>query len=269
MIEEICVGGCNRRYRDAWKAYEQAVAEWQESEETCPERYDAWQVAVAQEGEDAAGPPPERLERPTEPDIRPRWGEPIWCASCSATIRRCLADLDELMSLRVTMADGYESLGHSRAERVRSSKEAASASPGQDDLDDAVRWLVGWENAYRATQDWPIAPYRGVNAPALTSTLAWLQPRLDAILAHPDIASDFGHEVLREHSRLQALTSTKPPMRHKPLPCPRCGRLSLFRFDDETIRCRNEEDDCGRIMTPKEYAEYEEEPDAAMRKEAS
>lgn len=269
MIEQICVGACNRRYREAWKNYDLAVTAWKESEEIYPERYEAWQVAVAEEGEDAAGPAPERMEYPEEPDIKPRYGEPIWCRGCTASIRRCLTDLEELHALRSTMTDGYEVPGKPHAERVRGSKERASASPGQDDLDDAVRWLKGWEESFRATQGWPTAPYRGVNAPALTSTLAWLDARLDAILAHPDIAPDFGFEVLKEHSRLQSLTSTRPPMRHKPLPCPRCQRLTLFRHDDETIRCHNADDDCGRIMTSKEYAEYEEETDRTMQQEAS
>lgn len=269
MTEEVCAGGCNRRWRDAWRAHDRAVADWKRSEDTHPERFDAWQALVVEVGEEGAGPAPEHAEYPEEPDIRPRYGEPIWCRSCSGLVRRCLADLEELFDLRSTMTDGYEVPGKPHAERVRGSKNAASASPGQDDLDDAVRWLRGWEESYRASQEWPTAPYRGVNAPALTSVLAWLGKRLDAILAHPDISTDFGLEVLREHSRLQSLTSTRPPMRHKPLPCPRCGYLTLFRHDDETIHCHNDEKDCGRIMTAKEYGEYEEETDTSMQQAAS
>jgi len=239
MIEQPCPGPCNRRWRETHEAFEKAL--------------DAWYVA-AEVDPDAAGEPPE------EPDTNPRSGEPIWCPACTASVRRCLYDIDEQMALRLIMTDGYEVGCERRTERVQSSRAPASPSPGQDDLDDVVRWLRSWEDTYRGTQDWPTAPYRGVASPALTATIAWLGGHLDAILAHPDLSTEFGREVLREHSRLQRLTSTRPPMKHKPLPCPRCKRRSLFLHDDETVRCQSSESvDCGRIMTAKEYGEYEDE----------
>jgi hypothetical protein len=267
MIEQICDGKCNNGYRKAVAAYETAVAEWMDAEETYPERLDAWQNDVAQVGEEAAGPAPERQERPAEPDIRPWYGEPLWCRRCSASIRACLADIEDLMSLRLAMTDGYEQPGR-HGERVGGSKEQRSSSPAHDDLDDMIRWLAGWENAYREAQGARMASYVGVNAPALMTLVSRLLPLLDAILAHPDLAHEFGGEVFREHARLQRLTTTRPPMRHKPLPCPRCQRLSLFLHDDETVRCQSSEAvDCGRIMTAGEYAEYEEE--ASQQKQAS
>lgn len=257
-IEQICVGRCNNGYRKAMTAYDEALVVWEDAEETYPKRHAEWVNLVAQAGVEVAGPEPERAERPIPPSVRPWYGEPIWCRSCAGAIRRCLSDLDELVSLRLVMTDGYEQPG--AAERVKGSKEQRSPSPAQDDLDDVVRWLVGWENAYRESQNLRMASYVGVNAPALMTLVSRILPLLDVILAHPDLAEDFGQEVLREHSRLQRLTSTRPPMKHKPLACPRCQRLSLFLHDDESIRCRPSEDvDCGRIMTAKEYAEYEEE----------
>lgn len=257
MIEQICVGRCNNGYRRAMAAYDQALTEWMESEETYPTRADAWNVLAEAEGEEAAGPAPERHERPIPPSVLPHYGEPIWCRGCAAAIRHCLTDLEDLMALRLAMTDGYEQPG--QAERVNGSKEQRSTSPAHDDLDMVIRMLSGWENAYRASQGLRVASYVGVNAPALMTLVSRLLPLLDYILAHPDIAELFGQEVFQEHSRLQRLTSTRPPMRHKPLPCPRCDRLTLFRHDDETVRCHNDDTDCGRVMTAKEYAEYEEE----------
>lgn len=267
-IEQICVGRCNNGYRKAMAAYDKALTEWADAEETYPKRLAEWENLAAEVGEHAAGPAPERTERPIPPNTRPWYGEPAWCRSCTGAIRRCLSDLDELMSLRLVMTDGYEQPG--AAERVNGSKEPRSPSPAQDDLDDVVRWLVGWENTYRGAQTpvWPMAPYRGVAAPALTSTVAWMLTHLDGILMNADFAAEFGGEILQEHARLQRLTSTRPPMKHKPLVCPRCQRLSLFLHDDETIRCRpSEAVDCGRIMTAREYAQYEEE--SMRQKEAS
>jgi hypothetical protein len=255
----ICPGRCNTGYRRAKLAYETAMQEWQAAVAAYPETLAEWRAAVDEHGEDAAGPRPEQPEEPEAPGWAPRPGEPVWCPSCVASIRRCLADLDELASLRLTMTDGYQVPGQALTDRVSSSKSAPSPSPGQDDLDDLIKWLGSWEVAYRDTQGWGHPPYRGANAPALTSLIAWLLQRLDAILIHPGIAEDFGREILLEHSKLQAVTSTRPPLRHKPLPCPRCKRRSLFLHDDERIHCSNE--DCRRVMSKEEYEEYEEEAD--------
>ncbi|TYK45182.1 hypothetical protein [Actinomadura decatromicini] len=255
----ICPGRCNAGYRRALATYEEARQEWDAECSALPEVLAEWRAAVAEHGEDVAGPRPERPEEPEPPGWIPRPGEPVWCASCVASIRRSLADLDELASLRLTMTDGYQAPGQAITDRVSSTKSARTPSPGQDDLDDLLRWLTSWEIAYRDTQGWPHPPYRGANAPALTSAIAWMLQRVDAVLAHPDLAEDFGREVLIEHSKLQAATSTRPPLRHKPLPCPRCRRRSLFLHDDDRIHCNNE--DCRRVMSKEEYEEYEEEAD--------
>jgi hypothetical protein len=265
-IEQICPGRCNNGYRKAMAAYDTALTRWTDAEETYPRRLAEWKNAVSEMGEENADPKPERTERPIPPDVRPWYGEPIWCRRCAASITRCLSDLEDLMNLRMKMTDGYEQPG--QVERVTGSKEQRSQSPAQDDLDDMVRWLVGWENTYRDSQGVRMAPYIGVNAPALMTAISRLLPLVDAILAHPDLAVSFGEEIFQEHSRLQRLTTTRPPMKHKPLPCPRCQRLSLFLHDDETVRCQPSETvDCGRIMTAREYAEYEEE--SMRQKEAS
>jgi hypothetical protein len=237
MMDKACIGVCNNRARRLWDAYDKAWKTWDASD------------------------PETRGEPPTQPDVHIGYGNP-WCTRCTAMIRRCLADLDELAALRAMMADGYQAPSGQQGDRVKSSREEPSPSPAQDDLDEMVRWLRGQEHAYRVSQDWPAAPYRGVNAPALTSTLSWLGSHLDAILRVEAMSEEFGKGVLARHRAMQAKTSTKPPLTHKPLPCPRCGRRSLFRHDDETVRCRGSETvDCGKIMTAKEYSEYEDEAD--------
>lgn len=255
----MCPGRCNTGYRRAVAAYETARHEWEAATHAYPDTLADWRTAFEQHGEETAGPRPEHPAEPEPPGWTPRPGEPVWCPPCTASIRRCLADLDELASLRLTMTDGYQVPGQARTDRVSSSKAPPSPSPGQDDLDDLLRWLTSWEVAFRNTQGWPHPPYRGVNAPALTSAVAWMLQRLDAVLSHPDLAADFGREVLIEHTKLQAVTSTRPPLRHKPLPCPRCRRRSLFLHEDDRIHCNNE--DCRRVMSREEYEELEDEAD--------
>ncbi len=251
MVEQICPGFCNVPYRRAHAAYDAAVERWERAEQI--------RIEKLREGDDPGKP----AAKPEPPTIRARAGDPIWCTPCAATISRCLGELDDLMSLRVTMADGYQVPGDPLSQRVSKTSEDPSPSPGHDDLDELTEWLRVWEIRYRETQNSGTVPYRGVNAPALTSALAWLSGRLSHMLAHPEIAADFGRGVLWWHARLEAVTRTRPPMRHKPLPCPRCQHRSLFLHDDETIRCncRNETCDCGRILTPKQYAELEAEAD--------
>lgn len=258
MSDLICPGACNNGFRRAREAHAKAVDEWALAEAV----HAAWRRTVAQHGADAAGLEPERWGQPEEPTIRPWPGDPIWCAKCTASIRRALTDLDELMSLRLLHTDGYQVPGDPLGEKVRkSSSEAPSLSPGQDELDELVDWLNEWEQALRDTQNWGTIPYRGVAAPALTSAVGWLLPRLDVMLAHPDLAEGFGKGVFMQHARLQSTTRTRAPMRHKPLPCPRCRRRSLFLHDDETVRCNGRDPDCGKIMSKKEYSEYEDAAD--------
>jgi hypothetical protein len=261
MTEIICPGRCNARYVRAQAAYEQAWQAWSLAEQA----HTNWRNTAARSGKDAAGPEPQRTDEPERPTIRPWLGRPIWCGPCATSIMLCLAGLDDLMSLRLRHADGYQATGDPLAEKVRTTKaEASSPSPGQDELDELVGWLNEWEQALRDTQRWGTVPYRGVAAPALTGAIAWLLPRLDTMLAHPDLAADFGRGVFMQHSRLQAATQTRPAMHHKPIPCPKCHHLSLFLHDrDQSVRC-NRTDECGVIVSASEYARLEEEAEGQV-----
>lgn len=258
MTEQVCPGRCNAGYRKVKALYDQAVADWHAAEQDFPRRLAEWRQAAAELGDEAAGPPPAHIDRPEPPNARPWYGEPVWCRRCTATIRRCLAELDDLMALRIMSSDGYQVPGAPLAERVKKSQGDPSPSPGHDDLDELVEWLRSWEAVYRDARGWTTVPYRGKAAPALTEGVAWLLAHLDGILAYPDHAEPFGQGVVMQHARLQLTTRTRPPLQHKPLPCPRCKHRSLFLHDDETIRC-SRSDECGKIMTAREYAELEDE----------
>lgn len=236
-----CVGPCNRASREAWKTFHQA-------REDHADAIDAW-VNAGQHGE----PPAE----PEQPDVRFFPGDPLVCDRDKARIRASLGDLDELMTLRLLYADGYETRGQN--ERVSGTAEPFSPSSAYDDLNDLLSWLRGIERAYRDSQPgWPSIPYRGESAPALTSTVGWLSTHLDGILAHPDIAAEFAEGVLRWHSRTDQAAKSRPRRRSKPLRCPQCHLATLSQMDGEDrIECRNR--DCGAsrggpvVLTVEEY----------------
>ena len=234
-----------------------AVADWQAGEQAVAEALTAWR----RDGETGPRPPATYGPRPEPPDVRPALGVPLWCPRCTAVIRACLAELDELIPLRLHQADGYGTPSDYSTTRVQRSNEAPpSPSPGHDDLDEVLDWLREWETAYRDTLGWPSPPPRGTSAHALTSTTVWLLARLDRILAHPEIGEPFGVGVQWWHRRLESATSTRPPLRRKPVPCRRCGRNSLYFHDDAsrpTVRCHADADTCGLIMTVGEYDEYQ------------
>lgn len=270
--EQPCPGRCNARARRAWRAYEEAWGAFEQAWEAYEQAQTDWETVDPETRGDA----PEAPEAPQEPTVTPdSYGDPWWCDSCMGAIRRCLAELDDLMPLRLAQADGYQ-VPAAPAERVNGFGEPPSPSPGQDDLDTIIRTLNQIELEYRDIRGWSSPPRRGVAAPVLTSQLAWLSSHLDGILTYLNpatvplershtLALAFGEWVLNEHGRLQGLTSTRPPLRHKPLPCPRCRQISLFRHDDETIRCHSRDANCGRIMTLKEYGEYEAQADQQVQ----
>lgn len=230
MAERACPAVCNNRARRLWSAYESAWKSWNQVD------------------------PLYRGDPPEQPRVNVTYGAPVFCGGCAALIRKCLVGLDELMALYALVADGHRAQ-NKRGDQVRSSRSAVSPSPVQDDLDELVRWLTAIETRYRDLNKWVTTPYRGTNAPALTSVVSWLTSHLDSVLQAPSVATEFGLGVLARHRGLQEKTSTKPPIYHKPLPCPGCYKFSLFRHDDEDVHCHNPA--CNRVMTLAEYSKHE------------
>lgn len=246
MSDHICPGKCNSRPRRDWAAHNQALTAWTAD-------MAAWTAADNK----TRGPEP---ARPAEPATRWMPGTPFWCLADASAVRSALADLDEQMTLRLLAGDGHSPVNRAfnAADRVSSSPEPGSPSPAHDDLDELVRWLHEWETAYRHSQGWPTAPYRGEAAPALTSAVGWLLAHLDGILTHPDHAEPFGVGVLYWHNRLTAAAKTRPRRVSMQLRCPQCHLATLSRLEGEDrVECRNR--DCGAsrggpmVMTVEEY----------------
>lgn len=176
-------------------------------------------------------------------------GEPVWCRRCRTLIGTRLAELDDLAAL-LGAAGGGRRPGV--PEKVSGSRAAASPSPVADDLDELIRTLLSWEDAYREDRALGPRPRRGRYAPTLSKCLAWLGAHLDGLLRFPG-AEDFGAEVLDLHRRLKGRTTGGGPRRATPLPCPRCDLLTLAHdVVAERVRCRQ----CRWSATVEEYEAY-------------
>lgn len=227
MSERVCVGGCNRQWREAQVAYARADQEWQSYE------------------------PRTRGERPQPPNLTPTMGYPIWCVRDASRVRTQLAELDDLAAHLLASSDGHRQ--PSGQPKVAGSRGAPSPSPAVDTIDELYGDLHGWETAYRGED--PIAR-RGFLAPAVTTVVAWLSQHFDGIIAHPDIGEDFGRDVSRWHRELITRTKTGTGLHRKKMVCPRCEFKSLtWREGDEYVCCENNL--CGRLLSLDEYEVYE------------
>lgn len=233
-----CIGPCNRRYREAREAFDQALAE-----------YD---------------PLNSEQSRPEPPGIQPWEGMPVWCPNCASRISLKLAELDDLAAILAATADGHRA--SAEAERVSGTGEPGSPSQASDDLDELASMLRGWEDTYRDLRGWPSPPPRGELASAETACIAWLRRHLNGILSCP-VAADFGTEILQWHREIGGKSKAGVRTLVKPMRCTSCGLLLAWTEGEEYVACRNPE--CGRLITLADYeAEVErlaaEHPGAAL-----
>jgi hypothetical protein len=238
VFDQTCAGRCNAPARRKQDQYDRDLATWQAAMQK-------W-MTLRENGEDAGEAP----EKPREREIFWTAGTPLWCLSDAAAIRSALTDLDDIVPIRLRHADGLQASG--QTEPVGGSKERPSPSSAMDDLSELLDWLRGWEAAYRTSQGWPTAPYRGHSIPALTSSIAWHLGHLDGILAHPGFTTDdagedlgavaYGLGVLHWHSRWEASAKTREKARWiaRELRCPQCHAKTLAQLEgEEKVECRN------------------------------
>jgi|HubBroStandDraft_4_1064222.scaffolds.fasta_scaffold17784_7 hypothetical protein len=232
-----CPGGCNSRYREAWKAHAQAMAD-----------YDPLDSAQS---------------RPEPPGLGAWPGEPVWCVPCTSKIALRLAQLDILAGILAAAADGHRPSGD--LERVSGSAESPSPSQAGDDLDEMFAMLASWERIYRELKHWRSGPPRGELASRETECINWLQRHLPGILSS-DIAADFGLEILQWHKESAGSAKAEVRTLRKPMRCPTpsCRNLTLFWTEGEqNVYCKNPS--CGRILSLAEY-EAEAERQAGILK---
>jgi hypothetical protein len=236
--ERACPGPENRRYREAWDAYRQALAD-----------YDPLDSAQS---------------RPDPPEIQLWPGDPVWCSDCTALIGKKLAQLDILAGILAATADGLREPGD--LERVSgSSGERPSPSRAGDDLDEMFTMLSTWETVYRDLKGWLPAPPRGEMASRETECIDWLRRHFRGILVS-DVAADFGREILQWHREGENSAKAGRRTVRKPMRCPSCKFVTLFWTEGEKdVHCRNE--DCKRVLSLSEYEDEAERQAAALQRD--
>lgn len=237
--ERPCPGPENRRYREAWDAHRQALAD-----------YDPLDSAQS---------------RPGPPEIQPWPGDPVWCPDCAARIGLRLAELDELAGILAATADGLR--GDGDTERVSGSAVAPSPSRAGDDLEEMWGMLSGWETIYRDLNGWLSPPPRGELARRETACIDWLRRHLKGILASP-VAADFGLEILQWHREGENSAKAGRRTVRKPMRCPsqNCRMLSLFWTEgDKEVHCMNP--DCRRVLSLTEYEDEAERQAASLQRD--
>jgi hypothetical protein len=221
-----CPGFCNRRYREAREAYEQALA-----------LYD---------------PLDPHQSRPEPPQVQPWEGEPVWCGPCASKISQRLHQLDDLWSLLQRYADGHREAPASPL--VSASSETLSPSDAADAAQDIASLFTDWEAKYRGLRGWPSVRRDEDMADVITSCAAWLSAHLRGILASR-LARAFGEGILDWHRELTGSTKAGTRKLTKPLRCPGCRQLTLTWVEgEESVHCSDP--DCRVILR---YQEYEAE----------
>ena len=228
-----CPGSCNNQYRKAQALYKEALRSYGLAMEH-------WQPATAV-------PEP---QKPEPPEIKPWYGEPVYCPRCRATIHRELAELDDLAALHAVQEPSLGGFDPDGPGRVGGSQDPRSPSSVTDDLDELAGHIREWEGIIRGQDP---RPRRGFLASEITTVIAWLSAHFDSIIVREDIAEDFGTEVRRWHRELLSKVKAGSGRKHLKKPCPRCRLYTLWQGDGKTyIECVNE--DCGRKLTREEFA---------------
>ena len=225
-----CAGPCNARQREQRAQYRTAVAAYQEA-------LDSWEIAraKAREADDQAPADvgAQRPRPPSEPSITWTLGDPVWCARCAATIKKALAELDDLAALLESWADGRRDGTTGERAPVRCA-DCGSPSLISDTLRELDNELARLETSWRAFRRLPRRP--DGDRPR---TVTWLVDQLDAVLAQPGSAP-FGESVLRWHARLQTMTGTDPQEHGLPARlCPRCRHRTSRTRQSGHVECGN------------------------------
>ncbi len=207
--------------------------------------YEMW-ASRSREGREPA--------RPEKPGLRPVPGAPIWCSRCTFTIRRELAELDDLAARLLAESEGLRSTSDVTSPRVSGTKGGKSPSPLADLVDELESELRSWEEDFRGK---PASARRGYLTSVLTAEVDWLGAHFDQCIAHPQYAQDFGQAVRNWHRKMRN-AGHAGIVRHKmKKPCPRCDAFSLvWEEGADYVQCQRTE--CSRMMSYQEYKDWED-----------
>jgi hypothetical protein len=248
-----CPGSCNFRGREAQAAYKQALADY--------DPLDAGQSL------------------PEAPEIRPWPGAPVWCARCSAVIRRELTELDYLAAMLAKAADGQR--GQRPGAKMPSGKQhgAPSISPAADLLEELAGDLRAWESEVRGGE--PLTR-RGHLDTETAMMVAWLSGQGHFARAMATVrlsmtpdgravpwAAKFGEAVHRWHRKLVRITKAGSGTHHRGVRCPWCEEMAVWwtEGDDHAV-CHGRQNTCGRLIGLDELDQLAAEQDAQRTRAA-
>lgn len=183
----------------------------------------------------------------------PRPGDPVWCSTCKASLRRKFTDLDYQLAWLAFRADGHQPQA---GEPSRHNGGQPSPSQAMDIVEELTGWLWDWEDAVRHELGLSASFHQGYLPEIRSKVIAWLTERFDRILELP-FAEDFGREAAARHWELLGKNNARPP-RHGLVNCPRCNHKLAWLDGRDGLQCGG----CGRTM---DAAEYGAEVDAARR----
>lgn len=251
-LDRLCAGQCMNSYRRKVRTHQAAIIAHQQAYAEWLTEADAWHPPL---------PYPVEPEPPVEPRLPyPVFGEPVYCPSCVYEIKAMLSKLDGAACMYLREADGFR--GESEQAKVSGSSTPASLSPAVEDIDDLDLWLRSWKGAYLGRDTFARS---GGLADSVALGTAWLVARAERILAHPDLAKDFGEEVAGWYRRLRRYDPSEIVVeRLRGVRCPACGGLTLERkVGDDKVTCRMMT--CERVLKLSEYRELADEARKARK----
>lgn len=214
-----CPGPCNRVARQAWDAYDAALAAWLDR----PDR--------------------KQEDKPAPPENPVAVGDPVWDSRCARMIRQAFQELDDLASHLSANIDGYRPL----APLGPNGRAVTTPEGAVETLDELFGKLVEVEDNWREARDLPPRPHRARGGHARRLSIGFLLDELDDILRHPG-SVQFGLATLSWQRRLKTMTKSDPVSRASPIRCPRCKERQVKRRDDGYFECI-----CGRLLTQAEH----------------
>ncbi|MEV0584082.1 hypothetical protein [Nonomuraea sp. NPDC050310] len=237
ISQYACHGPCNRVARQAWDAYDQALASWLED------------------------PGRTQENKPAPPETPVAVGDPVWDGRCARMIRAAFTELDDLASHLAAGIDGYRPL----APLGPNGRAVTTPEGAVEALDELFGKLTEVEDDWREARHLPPRPHRARGGHARRLSIAFLLDELDDILKHPG-SIQFGLATLSWQRRLRTMTKSDPTTKASPIRCPRCSERQVRQEDDGYFKCHS----CQRLMTQDEHESVkQEQADEHVRAEAN
>ena len=172
---------------------------------------------------------------------------PVWCHACQDNIIR---SLDTIVRACKALRPGKLAMS-SASDQTRTATRTASpsASPAWDTIDDAIRLLTSWEDAFRDH----IGHTSMEGRPRyLVDTVTYLRANKSPFMAW-EISDDAGREINRLSAMLERAAGLDLLVHKLPVPCPECNRMTLRRHDGRgEVICADTR--CDRMWGTDEYA---------------